>query len=211
MSEVLWFVVVVAAGLVLLAAAVLADRAGRRQVTGEGRPAPVRGVESVDRIVPTYLTQDEIDAMPSPAAGRGADLGRRGEGFAFGYAHRDFATGAEGASWRRPRILIIDGDVFSMRELLAPAAAATPDVPLMIVAQSIADEVLTTLAANRRALGAAILAAEADARDRRRLAEVTGATPVSVEDLRSGYLPDVAFGAALTWTSTASRTWVDPE
>ena len=210
MSPLAWFLVVVAAGVVLLAAAVLVDRRQRRTVTGAGEPAPRRGVESVDRIVPRYVTQDEIDAMPSPAADPSGGLPHRGEGFGFGHAHPDFATGSAGAELTGPRFLVIDGDVTSMRELLAPLGTATAESPLVLVAAHIADEVLVTLAANRRALGMPVVAAVAGTRDRRRLAELTGATPVAEDDLRSGYVPPAGYGTAAAWSSTGARAWVQP-
>ena len=210
MSPLAWFVVVVCVGVVLLAAAVLLDRHQRRAATGQGEPAPRRGVESVDRIVPRYVTQDEVDAMASPASDPADGLPHRGEGFGFGHAHPDFATGSGGAALTGPRVLVVDGGVMSMRELLAPLASATAESPLVLVAAHIADEVLVTLAANRRALRMPVVAAVAETRDRRRLAELTGATPVAEDDLRSGYLPAEVYGTAAAWSSTRTRAWVQP-
>ena len=79
-----------------------------------------------------------------------------------------------------------------------------------IVAAGFHPEVLTTLTANRRALALPVVAAVAGSRDRTRLAELLGVAPVPSEDLRSGYLPEQAYGRAATWFSTLKRTWVDP-
>ena len=206
-----WFLVIVLAGGALLAGALLLDRRERRRLTGADEPAPARGVEAVDRNVPTYVTQDEIDAMPAPSSGQGGDLPRRGEGFAFGHAHPDFATNSAGASLDTPRVLVVDGDVTSMRELLQPLSGATPEHPLAIVAAGWHPEVLTTLAANRRAVGLPVLAATGSAQDRRRLAELLGIESLEAADLQAGYLPDSAVGRAAHWSSTGARTWVEPE
>ncbi|NHB84169.1 hypothetical protein G7085_04790 [Tessaracoccus sp. HDW20] len=80
----------------------------------------------------------------------------------------------------------------------------------MIVADAFHRDVLATLAANRRALGVPIVAAMAGIRDRRRLAEVTGATAVTPSDLQAGYVPEQVLGHAARWSSTATRCWVDP-
>ena len=206
-----WFIVAVVIGGALLALAVLADRRSRRRATGADEPAPRRGLDDVDRHVPHYLTQDEIDAMPAPAARRGpAPLSPAGEGFGFGHAHADFANHRDGAAYSEPLILVVDGDVTAMRELLAPLGRASEEHPLVIVAAAIHPEVLTTLTANRRALDMPVVAAVAGSRDRTRLAELLGVAPVPPEDLRSGYLPEQAYGRAVTWFSTLKRTWVEP-
>lgn len=206
-----WFIVAVILGGALLALAMLADRRSRRRATGAGEPAPRRGIDEVDRHVPHYLTQDEIDAMPTPAAGRGpAPVSPRGEGFGFGHAHADFANHRDGAAYTEPLILVVDGDVTAMRELLTPLGRASDEHPLVIVAAGIHPEVLTTLTANRRALTFPVVAAVAGSRDRTRLAELLGVAPIPLNDLRSGYLPNQAYGRAASWFSTLKRTWVEP-
>ena len=185
MPALTWFLIVVAVGVALLAAAVVADRHARRRVSGLGQPAPLRHSEEVNRHVPTYITQDEVDALPAPNRAATGSLPRRGEGFSFGHAHRDFANVAEGVSRDNVTLLIVDGTVSSMRELLAPLSAATTADPLVIVA-----------------------AAVADARERLRLAELTGASQLSVADLQAGYVPATVLGLALHWSSTSTRAWV---
>lgn len=209
MPDWIWFIFAFGLGGGLLALAVAADRRARRRVTGAGQPAPHRGIAEVDQNVPTYLTQDEIDHLPSPADGT-APITQAGEGFSFGHAHPDFATGPTGASWQTPRILIVDGPIETTRELISSIAQASPDRPLMIVAEYISDEVLATLAANRRALRRPVLAAVANQPDRLRLAELTGATLLESSDLRAGYIPDTALGIASSWSSNLKQTWVTP-
>lgn len=206
----LWFVIVVAVGLILLAGAVLLDRRASRRLTGAGEPAPLRDHAIVDSYVPHYVTQDEVDTMPAPGHREARDLPKAGEGFGFGHAHPDFATNPDGASWDRPTLLVVDGAVTAMRELLNPLQRATAEAPLVVVADDFHPEVLTTLAANRRALGLPVVAAKAPARERRRLAELTGGLPLEPADLQAGYVPDSALGKAAHWSSTSSRSWVQP-
>ena len=203
-----WFVVAVVIGGALLAVAVLADRRERRREVGTDQPAPARGLPAVDRHVPSYITQDEVDALTHPAVGQPRNLRHDGEGFGFGHAHPDFATNPSGAVLTSPTLLIVDGAVDTMRELLAPLSRATADAPLVVVADNFSDDVLTTLAANRRALNTPVLAALAPQRDRIRLAELTGATPVTEADLKAGYLPSSGMGRASQWSSTGRSTWV---
>ena len=206
----MWFLLVVAIGVALLAAALLADRRARRQLTGAGEPAPLRHNDDVDRHVPAYITQDEIDELPDPHRGAQGSVPHRGEGFSFGHAHRDFATLSDGASRDNASLLVVNGRVDSMRELFSPLARASEDEPLIVVADSFEPVVVTTLAANRRALGTPVVAAQAGAKDRLRLAELTGAVELDPSDLQAGYVPVEALGRARHWASTASRTWVTP-
>lgn len=204
----LWFVIVVAVGLLLLGGALILDRRSARRLTGAGEPAPRRDHALVDSHVPRYVTQHEIDDLPAPGAGRQRHLPKQGEGFGFGHAHPDFATNPGGAAWDNPRLLIVDGAVTAMRELLAPLRSVSPEQPLIIVADAFHPDVVATLAANRRALSMAVVAAVAGSRDRRRLAELTGATPLSVLDLQAGYIPQSCLGEATQWSSTGHQTWV---
>lgn len=205
-----WFLVAVAVGSALLAVAIAVDVRARRSASGAGQPAPRRGIEAVDAQVPHYVTQDDIDALPNPGRDRPREPGHPGEGFSFGHEHGDFGTNPSGATLSNPRILVVDGVISSMRELLGPLSAATEALPLVVVAEGFHPEVITTLAANRRALTLPVVAAAAGGRDRTRLAELTGAAALSPADLRAGYVPSSALGSARRWTSTPARAWVQP-
>lgn len=211
MAPWLWLVIVVVVGASLLGVAALADRRHRRRTFGAGEPAPMRNLDTVDRHVPAYITQDEIDALPDPGVGIAAPQSHRGEGFGFGHAAREFETTSAGATWEHPRLLVVDGPIESMRELLAPVAGLDAASPLIIVAADFSAEVLATLAANRKAIAMPVVAARAGERDRRRLAELTGATALSEVDLQAGYVPAEALGHAARWTSTRERCWVEPD
>lgn len=203
-----WFIAALVLGGLLLTVALLADRRARRRVTGADEPAPLRDIPDVDRHVPRYVTQDQIDALPAPYADNPGPIPHEGEGFGFGHAHPDFATSKAGAELRDAWVLVVDGEVTAVRELFGPLALATAGRPLVVVAAGLHPDVVTTLAANRRALRLPIVAAVAEPRDRRRLAELVGAEPLSEADLQAGYVPETAYGVAAVWTSTPTRAWV---
>lgn len=205
----LWFVVIVAVGSAILTGALLLDRRSERRVSGLGEPAPRRGHSSVDSHVPLYLTQADVDRLPSPAQGQAHALTKRGTTFGFGHAHPDFSTAKDGASYRNPRLLIVEGEIHTMRELMSPLAQVTEDSPLIIVATGFNPEVVTTLAANRRALRLPIVVAAAGTADLHRLVEVTGAEALGPADLQAGYVPPAALGQALHWGSTSTKAWVE--
>lgn len=205
----LWFVVIVVVGSAILFGALLLDRRRARRVSGLGEPAPLRGHSHVDSHVPHYLTQEDVDYLPSPAQGASQKALRRGTAFAFGHAHPDFATSKNGASHHAPQLLLVDGEVTAMRELMAVLTRVSEDSPLIIVATGFHPEVVTTLAANRRALRLPVVAAAADAAELHRLSNATGAEALSPTDLQGGYVPPSALGRAVHWGSTSTQAWVE--
>lgn len=207
-----WTVLVVTlliGGTILVVGAAV-DLRRRRRSEGAGL-APDRGTETVDAHVPAYITQAEVDAMPLPAkSGRGPGTATPG-GLCLGFGHLgpEFATAGTRAVFPDPRIIMVDGEITSIRELLSPLASATPDSPVVLVALAFADDVLSTLRANRRALGTAVLAATPSRRDLYELAALVGGEVLSEQDLRSGYVPESSLGRASRWTSDERRTWVE--
>ena len=109
-----------------------------------------------------------------------------------------------------PRILVTDADVTSIRELLDFLARAGRDrVPVVVVAPSMAADVLATLRVNNvQGNVPCAVVLTADATKRAQLASLVGASPVSLDDLRSGYLPASAIGGCDTWVSSLERLWV---
>jgi len=109
-----------------------------------------------------------------------------------------------------PRILVTDAHVTSIRELLDFLARAGRDrVPVVVVAPSMAADVLATLRVNNvQGNVPCAVVLTADATKRAQLASLVGASPVSLDDLRSGYLPASAIGGCDTWVSSLERLWV---
>lgn len=204
-------VIVLAITLPLLAAAVLVDRRQRRKLEGNTEEAPERGDATVDSHLPSYITQSEIDDLPLPSAGTKSPDARPGTKFGFGHAGPEFATSGDVAAQEHARVLMVDGEISSIRELLALLSGVTSEDPLVIVATDITDDVLATLRANRRALGLPIVAAICPRKELYELRTLIGGEVLDVADLKSGYTPTSSFGRAGTWHSSPTRTWVDPE
>jgi len=68
--------------------------------------------------------------------------------------------------------------------------------------------VLATLVANRKSLAMPLAAVITDLIPE--VADLTGALPVSVADLRAGYLPAGHLGHATRWVTDGARTWIEP-
>lgn len=209
MNAWIWLVVALAVGLVLLGAALLADRARERRREGAGA-APSRGLESVDAIIPRYVTQSEIDALPLPAGPPIAEPGTKGSRLPFGHSGPEFATDGDRAILRDARILMVDGDVTAMREVMAVLPGREGDPALVIAATGLGGDVLAGLKANRRALRMPIVAATPSRRDLYELRQIVGGEVLGIADLRAGYVPDEALGRAALWVSDGSATRVEP-
>lgn len=102
-------------------------------------------------------------------------------------------------------MLIIDGTGVTMRELMEPIAQHQP---IVLVARGIGDEVLATLVANRKSLRLPVVAVVTDLIPE--VADLTGALPVPVADLKAGYLPTEHLGHVTRWTTDRSHTWIEP-
>ena len=192
----LWALVI---GLFLLALAVWLDMLRRRRLEGESTGGGDEGR-------PEYLTQSEIDDLPAPAAGETPDQGKpRGERLEIGLAALGFADAHGRAELEDASVLIIDGTGVTMRELMEPIAQHQP---IVLVARGIGDEVLATLVANRKSLRMPVVAVVTDLIPE--VADLTGALPVPVADLKAGYLPTEHLGHVTSWTTDRSHTWIEP-
>lgn len=129
----------------------------------------------------------------------------------FGHGRGAFATvGPELAVVTSPVILVVDGEVTSMRELLpAVEQAHLAKTGLIVAAARISDEVYQTLEANALAHTLTCAAVVIPAKlERARLAEMSGATMVPLGDLRMGWLPTESLGHCGTWVSEPQRLWL---
>ncbi len=204
-----WLVAALATGLLLLAAALWADHARTRRRDG-GRAAPVRGIEAVDAVTPHYVTQGEIDSLPLPAAPSSTGARPVGLHLHFGHLGPEFNTEAGRAVLHDPLVLMVDGEVTALREVLALLPASPEATPVVIAAIGIGDDVLATLKANRRALRMPVLVATPSRRDLYDLRRAVDGEVLDISDLRAGYLPSEALGRSATWISTGSDSWVEP-
>lgn len=207
MPEVMWLVIVVAVGLPLLGVAVHLDRRHRRRL--EGDAPPLRGDAGVDAHAPAYVTQSEIDALPLPGRGTTAPEQHPGTRLAVGHARAEFATAADHAVHRDARVLVVDGAISAIRELVPLLGATGAGAPLVVVASAFDDEVLATLAANRRSLDVPVVAVACPAVLLETVRDVVGGEVLTSADLKAGYVPSDALGLARTWTSTMTTAWVE--
>lgn len=170
---------------------------------------------------PRYVTAAE--ALESLGAAAPAELSvsqrtelrRRLDGapsVAFGHATPAFVTDPPSGLCvlDRPRILVADERIESIRELLGfLESSRSADRAAVVVAPGFGDAVLGTLEVNaaRRTLRCdAVLIP--DAAQRRVLCSLAGAVPLPRQDLMSGYLPESSIGGCGTWVSGPTQSWL---
>lgn len=201
--EWLWLIGAVALGLALLCVAVVTDRRVLRRAQREAVVVPPRGNDTVDAHVPTYVTQAEIDALPDIEGRREAPVGQR---FDANVAHRVLLPARGRAYLESPRVLVVDGTIASIRQLLPALDASNA---LVIVADGVHDEVARTVQVNREYSAMPLLVLTAAARERARIAEHAHAQLLTADDLRAGYVPDEAYGSAASLEADAHHAWID--
>lgn len=175
------------------------------------RPIPGLAPEAA---APSYVLAKDLSAHTEADTEAVAALRARLEtatSLPFGHGRGGFATvGPELAALTNPLILVVDGELTSMRELLPAIERAHADqTGLVVVAARLSDEVYQTLEAN--ALSHALpcdAVVIPDASERAQLAELSGATLVPLGDLRMGWLPSESLGHCDTWASEADRLWL---
>lgn len=189
-------------GVPLLLLALWRDNRGRRKEDELLSAAPLRGDPAVDALLPTYVTQDAVDAMVAPGWGHKPSAGEPvGHPLVFGHVDPDFGTAGQVAELNNAAVLLVADDVLSMRELLMVLSGASSERPLVIAATSFHPEVVATLRANRRATGLPVVAVEANPAELLQLQDIVGGVVLSSADLKSGWVPEGALGQASSWRS----------
>ena len=219
-----WVVVMIAIVVVALALTVygaLSDRARNRRRAAEMLGPPQRDIPNLpaDARAPTYVTEGQARRRPEGGSQPfDKPTGRDQSGAAaveitVGYASADFATtpGSSEVVLVDPLVLVCGDGVETIRELLPALEHAIRTArPLVVVAPTIAKDVLGTLEVNAiqgKVGGVAVLADDAV---RAQIAEASGATPVDVTDRRSGWLDPDTLGRVARWTSTRTTSRVTP-
>lgn len=210
--------IVVVLGVAVVVYGYLWDRTtNRRRAAAQSSPPdrPIPGL-APDAEAPTYIQPKDLkpdnQADPAEIEALKARLDAAPH-LTCGHGPGAFATlGPDFAVLEHPLVLIVDGEVTAMRELLpAVAAAHSAAQPLVVIAPAMADEVYQTLEANALAhtLDTVAVVVRKPA-DRNQLAALTGAIPTPIADLRMGWLPASSLGDCGTWVSTARELWVLP-
>ena len=215
-----WVVVmiaIVAVALVLTVYGALSDRAKNRRRAAEMLGPPQRAIPNLpeDARSPRYVTEAQARRRPDGAAAPPEKHAGRDTGLeiAVGWASADFVTepGGREVVLADALVLVCGDGVETIRELLpALEQALTSGRPLVVVAPTIAKDVLGTLEVNAiqgKIPGVAVVADDAV---RAQVVEATGAAPVDAGDRRSGWLDPRALGHAARWTSTGKVTRVVP-
>ena len=224
-------IVVIVLGLAAIAFGAFRDRRLNERRRREMLAPPQRSIPkfSPDSPTPDYLS--ELQARRPPADARSTELTdetrrRLREALAqpgvatvdVGYASTDLVTDpATGWSVLQPaqRAGQPHAPISVVRELLGILENQLPTGrPLVVVAPSIGQELIGTFEVNHIQQVITILPIVApDDASRSRIAEVTGATPMSHSDLQSGYNVPALLGFCATWVSTPSRSHLlrDPD
>ena len=232
-----WVVVmvaIVAVALVLTVYGALSDRAKNRRRAAEMLGPPQRDIPNLpeDARSPQYVTEaqarrrPERGSTPEQLSSQISELRSRLEtattepfrayaerAIPVGWASAEFVTepGAREVVLEDPLVLVCSDAVETIRELLpALEQALKADRPLVVVAPTIAKDVLGTLEVNAiqgKVPGVAVLGDDAV---RAQVVDACFAVPVDATDRRSGWLDPQALGYAVRWTSTSKATRVAP-
>lgn len=214
-------VAVLVLGIAVVVYGWLADRTAdkhRRDALVQPPDRPIPGLPT-DARTPAYLAANDALrrdpaklALPDPLR---TSLHARLTGapsLPFGHADPVFVTDAASGLCvlENPLVLVSDDAVTTVRELLpALEKAGKAKRPLVVVAPKISLEVIATLAVNSAQETLACVAVLVpDAGQRRALCSLVGGAPLSLGDLRAGYLPDASLGTCELWVCNAERLWV---
>ena len=213
-------VIVIGLGLIIFGA--LWDRARNRRRAAEMLAPPPRTIPQFrpDAPAPHYLS--DLQARRPPPDRRRTDLtpeeretitrqiaDAQTVTVPVGYASKDFVTDPA-SGWAvldRPAVLVCAEPVETFRELLSVLERLVLSrTPLVIVAPSLAPDVLATLEVNQIQQKMSLLAITPKAADLPALATACGATIMDRADLRSGYATPDQLGRCERWVSTAKAS-----
>jgi hypothetical protein len=217
-------VAVIVVGLGLIVFGALWDRSRNRRRAVEMLAPPPRTIPQFrpDAPAPHYLSDLQARRRPAdatPAVLTAEDRQTITRQIAdtqtvtipAGYASKDFVTDPA-TGWAvldRPAVLVCAEPVEAIRELLTALEQLNMSrTPLVIVAPSLAAEVLATLEVNQIQQTMQLLAVTPDAPALSALATATGATILDRADLRSGYVTPGQLGRCERWVSTAKASHV---
>lgn len=212
-------------GIAVIAYGGLADRRKHRRAVDEMLSPPPRTIPHLEAGSqrPRYLPA-QVALRPPPGNERpaladsertaiGRELKSSGTiSVDVGYATDSFVSD-ERSAWAvldSPRVLVSAEPIMSVRELISVVEhMITDQTPLVVVAPSMAPDVLQTLAVNhiQRKLDLVVLLS-VDPVPVDRIVTATGATLISRIDLQTGYLADADLGRCRRWVSDKRRSWI---
>ena len=207
------------AGLAAIVLGALWDRRRNRQRAAEMLAPPARTIPQFhpDAPAPHYLSDLQARRRPEKAESTNLSDSERASitqqladprtvTVDTGYASRDFVTDSSSA-WAvldRPAVLVCGDAIESFRELIGTLEELILSrTPLVIVAPSIASDVLATLEVNTIRQTARLLAVISDQKCRGTIAAACQAMIMDRSDRQSGYLGPDHLGHCERWISTA--------
>jgi len=215
-------IAVVVIGVVVIVVGALRDRRLNERRRREMLAAPERIIPrfAPDAPTPAYLSELQARRPPTPirtdlteaerAELREALAGPDVTTVAVGCSSADLITDPS-TGWtvlHCPDVLVSAAPIAVVRELLGILEAQLPTGrPLVVVAPSIAPELISTFEVNHiQGLITILAIVTPDEAVRNRIAEITGATPLSHGDLQSGYHEPALLGTCATWVSTRTES-----
>jgi hypothetical protein len=219
----LGLIAIIVGGVVVIVFGAVKDRRMNERRRREMLAPPERSIPKFapDAPNPNYLS--ELQARLRPADAKSTELSAderaelrtaiQGAGVTtvdVGYASTDLVTDPA-TGWsvlHRPDVLVSTEPVTVVRELLGILENQLPTGrPLVVVAPSIGQELITTFEVNHIQQVITILPVIIpDPATLARVAGATGATPMSHADLQSGFNVPGLLGSCATWVSTATRS-----
>ena len=215
-------IVLIIAGLAAIILGALWDRRRNKQRAAEMLAPPDRTIPQFhpDAPAPHYLS--DLQARRRPEEAESTDLSDaerasitqqladpRTVTVDTGYASRDFITDSSSA-WTvldRPAVLVCGDAIESFRELISTLEKLILSrTPLVVVAPSIASDVLATLEVNTIRQTARLLAVICDQKRRSTIAAACQAMIMDRSDRQSGYLGPDHLGHCERWISTATSS-----
>lgn len=221
----LGLIAVLVVGIAVILVGAISDRGRDRRRRREMLAPPERHIPHLapDAPAPRYISQPQAHRPPPGAETAelsAAERERLREAIAassvtsvdVGYSTPGLVTDPP-TGWSvltDPAVLVTEAELTSIRELLAVLERRGPSGrPLVLAAPGISRELVDTFAVNHiQGLMTVLPLVAGDPADRQRIADATGATPVSRVDLRSGYLAPDALGACRTWVATQDRSYL---
>lgn len=173
----------------------------------------------VDLDAPTYVLPEDVRARPEPPTGgvgpedpeNVASILAGATRLPIGFASRDFITDpAAGRVVLRSPVVLVAEDIRRVVDL-APVLAAARDqkTGLVVVARSMAEDLVETLGLNARAGRLRCLCVICDDLDV--VAGLAGAQVVPASDLMAGFVPAGALGHVRGWVCDADTSQIQPD
>lgn len=219
-------IAMIAIGLAVIVFGALSDRRKNRRAVAEMLSPPPRTIPRLpaDSPTPRYVSALQARRVTDPRPPLDDDQQRQlGQqlkatttvripiGFASDAFVTDEPTGR--AVLDHPRVLVCAEPIMAIRELISVLEHMITDrTPLVVVAPSMAPEVLDTLEVNhlRQALDVVALLSR-DPVPIDTIVDATGATLISRVDLQTGYLSDRDLGRCARWVSDRRASHVVPD